>query len=601
QASDPLTMRVVGPPIVDAVDPAGGSSSGGTKVTVHGPNLEAENGDVILLDGQDLNAVFASPGFEFTAPAHAPGIVNLVVRDMWGQQTTVDAAYEFNEGAFVSETQLRLPAELSGTMTGGLAMAFGDVNRDGYPDIVLSRERASGLAKRMVLLVNDGQGNFTDRSVQDLPPTNADIGDFLQAAAVALGDLDGNGDLDIVAASESHFFNPGEDKYSVGSKWYIVIDRPYPSTRVFLNNNGKFTLKADALPDVKAQGADLFEGNALALGDVDGNGTLDIVLGRRSEPRVTMRDHISGTGSSYYPLKERLRPVTPPEESTTIIRATRVLLNSGSATFTLSSGLPATTDGDIFAADALLLGDADDDGEDMDIILTVESDLTREIGNTEYVNKTKTGSASKTRILTNDGDGDFTNETQYLMPAVPSGQEDWSGFGLALGDIDGDGTDDLVVTTNRDDLGYLDATQPDNIRRTVRTRFFIGGSSGFTDATQDKMPSVPPDGQGIMLQGHAAAIADVDRDGKNDLVITTIDQVADTDGTRVSATRVLLNTGDGVLSDETLRRLPNAVYSQDDLRAHALILGAVDDDVDLDLILTTEKPVTWPTRILIFE
>jgi len=137
-----------------------------------------------------------------------------------------------------------LPPVLAGGATGAAA---GDVDGDGNPDLVL----VGGAEAH--LLINDGAGRFREAAAAfDVAPTDA--------TAVALGDLDGDGHLDAVIAQGSAA--PG-------------------LTRVYLNDakgTGHFTMVAAALPP-RAE-----RDSAIALGDVDGNGTLDLVVAHLGAP-----------------------------------------------------------------------------------------------------------------------------------------------------------------------------------------------------------------------------------------------------------------------------------------------------------------------------
>ncbi len=117
-------------------------------------------------------------------------------------------------------------------------VALGDVDGDGDLDMVLGR-----YADGSVLMLNDSAGNFTDSGQQ------------VSASSVwaeALGDLDGDGDLDLFLANGS--------------------------SPVRLNTDGIFTTQGGAsLPSWIVD---------LALGDVDGDGDLDAFLGRGGESDV---------------------------------------------------------------------------------------------------------------------------------------------------------------------------------------------------------------------------------------------------------------------------------------------------------------------------
>jgi hypothetical protein len=125
----------------------------------------------------------------------------------------------------------------------GCDVALGDVDNDGDLDaLVANNGEASDNAP--VLWLNDGAGVFTD-SGQRLGFTNA--------YAVALGDLDGDGDLDAFIANSSH-------------------NGANPADKVWLNDGkGVFTDSGQNLGS--------FYSLSLALGDLDNDGDLDAYTG----------------------------------------------------------------------------------------------------------------------------------------------------------------------------------------------------------------------------------------------------------------------------------------------------------------------------------
>jgi hypothetical protein len=275
------------------------------------------------------------------------------------------------------------------------------------------------------------------------------------------------------------------------------------------------------------------------------------------------------------------------------VPATRVLLNDGKGIFSAAGtkALPAVSNGDLFAGDEVLLGDLDGD-DAADIVLTGNGSSLRDPKAPEYVK------GSKTRILMNDGKGTFENVTGDDFPGVKKG-DDWGGVALALGDVDGDDDVDLVLSTPSalvDESGISPVHLPS-------TRLFLGSASGFSEAGSGALPAVSQDGEGDMLRATDVVLVDVEGDGTPDLLLIVPEKI-EVDGEQVSSTRFLKGDGKGSFEDATAKTLP--LTGKDRYLGHALVLGDVDGDDDLDLILTTTlsgytSAGAYPTRLLKFR
>lgn len=148
-------------------------------------------------------------------------------------------------GVFTDETDARLPIFMDSTRK----VVLGDIDNDGDADLVVGNSRR----EQNRLYINNGHGVFTDATVR-LPVDTATTTD------IDLVDLDGNGVLDVLVTNVGDFvFNHG------------FLGEP---NRLYLNDgSGFFTdLTVPRLPlrDGRTTNAE--------IGDVDGNGTLDIVF-----------------------------------------------------------------------------------------------------------------------------------------------------------------------------------------------------------------------------------------------------------------------------------------------------------------------------------
>lgn len=145
------------------------------------------------------------------------------------------------KGGFVRASD-RLPATSQGN-----AVAVGDINGDGLPDIVVGNTtEGSDQPAQTFLWLNDSQrpGHFIDATATHLPKVD------VQGQGLVLADLDSDGDLDIVVASQQ------------------------PPNRMFLNNgDGRFVDATGRLgPQVP------METREVHAVDANGDGYLDLVF-----------------------------------------------------------------------------------------------------------------------------------------------------------------------------------------------------------------------------------------------------------------------------------------------------------------------------------
>lgn len=334
-------------------------------------------------------------------------------------------------------------------------VVLADLSGDGYPDayVVVTRDGEPYGRLSSHVLVNDGAGDFTD-SGQRL-----ELGSSTTAAA---GDLDSDGDIDLVANEYGllmQYRNDGSGtmeslggvsnaEVTVGSEYFALADldgngtldvyaagccggmtgdltQPlYPYDTVWLNEGDELFRGNGQL--LSKQGS-----NAVALGDLNGDGSPDAFLAVGSSihanveftndnpNQVWLNDghgnfHDSGQRLGMQEsLAVALGDLNGDGSLDAVVGnrgADNVWFNDGSGNFT--AGSQSLGEG---ATQSIHLADLDSDG-DLDVL---------------------TAGEASARLWFNDGAGHFRPEDQRI--------EYRSGGAVAVGDVDGDGTVDALV------------------------------------------------------------------------------------------------------------------------------------------------------------
>jgi hypothetical protein len=389
--------------------------------------------------------------------------------------------------------------------SGARAVVAGDVNKDGKLDLVVANyvEYVASTSSVSVFLGN-GDGTFAAK--KDYPAGDG-------AYSVAIGDVDGDGDLDIVTANDlagtlSVLLGKGDGTFAA-KKDYTVGNGPRAPLIGDFNGDGKtdlavFNRKDGTVSVLPGKGDGTFAAKvdtvtlgdatsawaSAATGDLNADGKLDVVVA-------------------------------------TYLGSVSVLLGKGDGTFTASAENPGV---EYFSTTALI--DVDGDHK-LDLVLTV----------------TYAGAVS---IQLGNGDGTFAAPQYY--PA--------SGFiaGAVLGDLNGDGRLDMAMS-NVNPSVYNG--------NTVSVRLGTGAGSFATSLEYQAGGPVA-----------AQALRDLNGDGKLDIV--TLDAIAGT-------VHVLLGTGAGAFGAAMAYPLGTATSASG---LGALAIGDVNGDGKPDIAAVEPSSAT---------
>jgi len=347
----------------------------------------------------------------------------------------------------VSSTNL----PLSSLGTNNMDARPADLDGDGDLDIVIAVEFF-----RNLVLINNGSGVFSNESNSRLPAQNNDSED------VGIADFDGNGTLDIVFVSEDDSTN-----------------------ELYLNDgNGFFTNASSRIP---VNGVS----NAVLVTELSGDSSPDIIIGNDGKNRVLINDGSGNFTDETLARYPEGNAITQDLEwgdidgdgDGDIIEANedgnRVLINDGNGVFTDETNARITFTFSGEETREADLGDVDNDG-DLDMVFA----------NVTFLQ----GRPSQNRLLINDGNGFFQDETVSRLPS-----ETLNTIDADFNDIDGDGDLDMIAVS-----AFVGSYQ-----------IFVNDGTGvFTDSTS-RYFLPPPSGSGV-----DAEFADFSGDGIPDIYLT---------------------------------------------------------------------------------
>ena len=360
----------------------------------------------------------------------------------WGDFFAPSLFYFVNQGTptnpVLELASERFPIGQPLTSGGYNAPTFGDADSDGDPDLVVGVQRglcfqSQTAVSNLIAFENVGTAQAPDLRLRtDRLIGSLDVG---TRSAAALADLDGDGDLDMILANESSPDDPSranlaryENVGSASAPRFRLADADWLALSydfgayapmfgdvdadgdldllvggfngrfALLENQGTATAPDFVRVDDRWGGLDTGQYARGALGDLDGDGDLD-VIGGSSNGRLRTYRNVGTAQEARFDVESNGAPVP------------------ADTAFAASAGIPKRLDGDSAPA----LADLDGDG-DLDLVIGTAQG--------EMVVYRNVGTRTAPRFQEED--------------PIPAGRRRTT---PALGDLDGDGTPEIVAGT----------------------------------------------------------------------------------------------------------------------------------------------------------
>ena len=367
----------------------------------------------------------------------------------------------------------------------GLVVA--DVNGDGNPDVVVSNtcsDGSSGICSgsgTVAVLLGNGDGTFQ--------PAQSFYTGALDASSVTVADVNGDGKLDLLVTNQCTSI---DDCSSLVAVLLGNGDGTFQPTRYYV---AAFSAVSISVADVNHDGkADIVVANRATGSFANPQGSVSVLLGNGDGSFQSPQTFTSGgifantvliadLNNDGNPDLAVLHECASVEHCDFLDGAVGILLGNGDGTFQM----PQLFDSGGAFSLGMTLGDVNGDSK-LDLVIANGA----QSGNTnQYVN----GSAA---VLLGNGDGSFVLANTYNTMG-------WTPHAVSVADLNADGSLDIVVANET--ISSVDSSSGS-------VAVMLGNGHGSFQAA----PVYSPGGVG---GNYAVSIADLNADGKADLVITS--------------------------------------------------------------------------------
>ncbi len=403
-------------------------------------------------------------------------------------------------------------AKATGTVFDGVAfgsIAFSDVDGNGTEDVLITGVNSSfqSIANSRIakLYLNDGSGNFNE--VTGTPFEG------VESSSIAFSDVDGNGAEDLLITGRTDSFRIARLYLNDGSGNFSQVVDPFTGVyEGFIAFQVSFEqiLPPNPVPQIIPKFAELRDG-LVAFADIDGNGTEDMLMTGKNASNVLLSILYTNDGAGNFTefSRESIKGLQNSSVAFSDVDGNgsqdlliigeisyddaeaKLYLNDGSGNFTEETGFSIE---DIFNS-AIAFSDVDGNGS-QDLLITGKNSLDNYVA----------------LLYLNDGSGNFTEATDTPFRGVAAGS-------IAFSDVDGNGTEDVIIIGY---AGFLD--------RSLTKLYINDGSGNFTEVVESPFQDVS-DG--------SIAFSDVDGNGTQDVLLSGLD------GSGGAVTKLYANDGIG--------------------------------------------------------